>query len=263
MVVSPPPLAKRLVLRRSLDRRLCLLRARTRVLELMCISSLFSHTDVIAAYFSLTMILTVGFGDISPATHTERIVSMCSMFIGCSFYGYLVANMSELVGSSDQNLLEYYNKLDIIASYMEKRKFPPDLQYRVRRYFKHFLSTKGALDEQAILRDLSAHLRNEVCLHLLDDTLLGIKLFQHLRLEELTLLLGLLKPVQFSRNTFMVQAGDECSELYIVRSGRMAVLNSRGSVIKPLSPGDYYGELAVFDVDPIVKLSIKAVTFSE
>jgi len=34
-------------------------------------------------YFSLTAILTVGFGDVTPATHTERIVAMLSMMIGC------------------------------------------------------------------------------------------------------------------------------------------------------------------------------------
>ena len=40
---------------------------------------------VLAMYFALTTILTVGFGDITPATHTERIVAMIVMIIGCRF----------------------------------------------------------------------------------------------------------------------------------------------------------------------------------
>ena len=102
-----------------------------------------------------------------------------------------------------------------------------------------------------------------MCLHLLDDTLLGIRLFQILQLEELALLIGVLKPFAISKNTFLVQAGDETSELYILRSGRMAVCNSRGEVVRMIAPGAYFGELAAFGVDSLAKFSVKAVSFSE
>ena len=38
-------------------------------------------------------------------------------------------------------------------------KFPLELAYRVRNYFKNFLREKNALDERRILQELSTRLR--------------------------------------------------------------------------------------------------------
>ena len=58
-----------------------------------------------------------------------------SMIIGCSFYGYIVASMSSVVSSTDENAARYYEKMDMVSSYLKTRRFPLDLAYRVRQYF--------------------------------------------------------------------------------------------------------------------------------
>jgi hypothetical protein len=146
---------------------------------------------------------------------------------------------------------------------MTQRKFPSDLQYRVRRYFKHYFTLKSALDERTILKDLSSHLRNEVCLHLLDDALHGIPLFQILQLEELSTLIGILKPFALNRSDHITHAGEVTSEMYILRSGRLAAISGAGRVLRILRPGAYFGELAALSINPIMAFSVQAVSYSE
>ena len=38
-------------------------------------------------YFICTVILTIGYGNISANTNTERVFCICFMFFGISFYG--------------------------------------------------------------------------------------------------------------------------------------------------------------------------------
>jgi hypothetical protein len=57
-----------------------------------------------AYYWAITAISTVGFGDISPQTNTERIFSVIIEIFGCLLFAVLIGSLgSMMVG---QKLLE-------------------------------------------------------------------------------------------------------------------------------------------------------------
>ena len=180
-----------------------------------------------------------------------------------SFYGYLVANMSSLVSSSDANVMHYYEKMDTISSYMIQRKFPNDLAYRIRRFYKHYLREKTALDERTILEELSTHLRQEVCLHLINDSVYAVHLFRGLELDELSTLICILKPLAINEADYFLRAGEMGSEMFVLVVGKLVVLSKDGSPVRILRPGDFCGELCALQIEPVRTNSVQSVTNSE
>ena len=76
--------------------------------------------------------------------------------------------MSSLVAHLDANKMLAQEKMDTLCSYMQMRDFPKPLFQRVRKYYKRYYKEKTALDEVAILGELSVHLREEVAHNLPD-----------------------------------------------------------------------------------------------
>ena len=79
-------------------------------------------------------------------------------------------------------------------------------------------------------------------------------LFSTLDPDDLARLAGLAKPQRCSRNQVIFREGDEASELYVVRSGRIAIAmqspDGRESLVALMEAGDLFGEMALFDEEP-------------
>jgi len=50
-----------------------------------------------AAYWSLTTVSTIGFGDILPITNAERAVMLMSQITGVLFFGILLGSITSLL----------------------------------------------------------------------------------------------------------------------------------------------------------------------
>jgi CRP-like cAMP-binding protein len=79
-------------------------------------------------------------------------------------------------------------------------------------------------------------------------------LFSTLDPDDLVKLASLARPQRCSRNHVIFREGDEASELYVVRSGRIAIAkqspDGRESLVALMEAGDLFGEMALFDEEP-------------
>ena len=62
---------------------------------------------IICCYFVLTTLSTVGYGDMSPNTNTEKIIGISLMIVGIAFFSYIMGNFNDV-------LINYDNKMGII-----------------------------------------------------------------------------------------------------------------------------------------------------
>lgn len=79
-------------------------------------------------------------------------------------------------------------------------------------------------------------------------------LFSTLDPDDLTKLAGLARPHRCSRNQVIFREGDEAAELFVIRSGRIAIAkqspDGRESLVALMEGGDLFGEMALFDEEP-------------
>ena len=121
-----------------------------------------------------THLLLINVGDSLPQNNEERIYVVVAMIVGGAYYGYVIATMSSLVRSIDQNASLCNSKLDGVSSYMIRKKFPKLLKRRIRTYYKMYFEIQTAVDEKAILSELPPHLQSAVANHLVDDEILSL-----------------------------------------------------------------------------------------
>merc|ERR1712232_892756 len=99
------------------------------------------------------------------------------MVIGCTFYGYIIGHISSIISANDLNSRSYYERMESIHAWLRHHGFPIEVRRRLRRYFKAYLAERSALDESAIMSDLSPELRKRVSQCLIDDAVRNHQLF--------------------------------------------------------------------------------------
>ncbi len=81
-----------------------------------------------------------------------------------------------------------------------------------------------------------------------------VEIFSDLSAEEIREIAGRLRRLELKRDTVLFYEGDEGQELYIVRSGKLAVSvkTEDGSDldIAQFGPGDFFGEMSIFEHEP-------------
>src|SRR3984893_8079941 len=80
------------------------------------------------------------------------------------------------------------------------------------------------------------------------------ELFSALDVEALRRVLAGARPIRCSRNDVILSEGDDAGELFVVRSGRVAIVQrspeGRESVLALMEAGDLFGEMSLFDDEP-------------
>lgn len=164
------------------------------------------------------------------------------MVFSGGFYGYVIATLASLVTSLDANQKQVQEKMGNVQTYMKLRHFPTSLYRRVRAYYRNYYEKKTALDETAILHELSPVLRREVGLFLVDKTIIEIAIFADLDAESLALLVTVLNPMIASDDEWIVEQGSWGDEMYIVMLGEAEAIKD-GELRCVLEAGAYFGEL--------------------
>jgi hypothetical protein len=111
----------------------------------------------LAFYWALSM--TVG-EDLGPTTsHAELVYAIACRLIGACTMGYIISELSALLGALDKQTALVDEKMDTVKEYLQWRKVPPALRTEVRRYYSNFYHHRSVFDEEAILGNLMQDLR--------------------------------------------------------------------------------------------------------
>ena len=221
-----------------------------------------------AMYFCVATITTVGYGDIVPQTTLEQLFVTLVMLFGGAFYGFIIASLAALLSSWDINKTKFDEKMDSISNYMKVRKFPAFLSRKVKSYYRHYYNKRTALDERAILSELSTQLRREVVDFMVSDVkgqiLKEVPMFKGIDTVHLATLLTVLKPLTATSGEYIVKEGQATEEMFILMSGILhAKINGSDEVLAELKSGACFGELAALGLKPVCSTSMVAVTFCE
>ena len=91
---------------------------------------------VAAFYWTMTTLTTTGYGDLVPITTNERIVCVFILVGGATVFSYIVANISEIMGGSNQSEALAAQKLTAIKELLADSKVPQHMFGEVVGHFK-------------------------------------------------------------------------------------------------------------------------------
>ena len=98
----------------------------------------------IAAYYSLTTLTTVGYGDFYPQNIDERAMAIFIMLIGVSLFTYVMGNFTDLITTYDKKLgavdnsSNLHNWLSLLSNFSKNIPFENDLINNIDVHFNYF-----------------------------------------------------------------------------------------------------------------------------
>lgn len=106
----------------------------------------YSEVYVTALYFAITMMTTVGFGDVTPSTVFEREVGIVLLIIGSVFYAFVFGMVFEIVKKLlvSQILLEA--KLENASSFISHYQIEGPLKTKILKYTRTLAQAGGDID---------------------------------------------------------------------------------------------------------------------
>jgi voltage-gated potassium channel Kch len=89
---------------------------------------------IASLYFAITTITTVGYGDISARTKTERMMSIIFMIIAGAIFSFSIGNVGDIVIQAYKGDNEHKDRLLKLDNYMKIKKIPQNICDRARKY---------------------------------------------------------------------------------------------------------------------------------
>ncbi|MCB1325856.1 MAG: ion transporter [Leptospiraceae bacterium] len=213
------------------------------------LASHFQYAD--AAYWVVTTMTTVGYGDIIPASYPQKFYTMFVMIVGVGVYGYVIGNVSTLLANTDMAKINYVNKIEELNTFFQDRQLPGPLQNKIKHYYNYIWQSRLGRDEGRIMEDLPPPLRTEVALYLNRDIICAVPLFRTASPQLVRHLASRLRPAVFMPGDLIIQAGEAAEEMFFLSRGEAEVLEIDAHTIKQiLGKGSYFGETALVTNEP-------------
>lgn len=224
-----------------------------------------------AVYWAMTTLSTVGYGDILPTTDAERGYAMFAMVVGGAFYGYIIGSVTSIVSDMDLNARAVSNRMDLVQSWLDCHGgIPKSLRRRVRKSYKLTLSEQSALEDSAILTELSPQLRADMAFFIIHEHVRANPMFHGVSKRALANLVMVLQNNYAQENEFIVKVGNPGIAMYTLidgsarydrgllwRPGGCKITGERFSKVKT---GDSFGEEIILGLEEDYTYTIIAIT---
>ncbi|XP_063075188.1 potassium voltage-gated channel subfamily H member 2a isoform X2 [Engraulis encrasicolus] len=196
---------------------------------------------VTALYFTFSSLTSVGFGNVSPNTNSEKIFSICVMLIGSLMYASIFGNVSAIIQRLYSGTARYHAQMMRVREFIRFHQIPNPLRQRLEEYFQHAWSYTNGIDMNAVLKGFPECLQADICLHLNRTLLQSCKAFKGSSKGCLRALAMRFKTTHAPPGDTLVHAGDVISALYFISRGSIEIVRD-DVVVAILGKNDIFGE---------------------
>jgi voltage-gated potassium channel len=218
---------------------------------------------LLALYWCITTIATIGYGDITPdrTSNLQLIYTMFVELLGVGTFGYIIANITSLVANLDAAKAGFVKKTEEIRNYMRLKQLPQDLRDKVDNYYQYIWETRKSPETAAFLDELPHTLKMDILLFLNQRIIEKVPLFKHADEIFIREVVQFLEPVVFLPEDYIIRQGEFGECMYFLSSGRVEVL-ANGVKVADLSAGSFFGESSLVHNEKR-NASIKALEYCD
>ncbi|KAJ8396320.1 hypothetical protein AAFF_G00018970 [Aldrovandia affinis] len=217
---------------------------------------------VTSLYFALSSLTSVGFGNVSANTDSEKIFSICTMLIGALMHAAVFGNVTAIIQRMYSRRSLYHTRTKDLKDFIRVHRLPKALEQRVMECFQTTWSVNNGIDVSELLKDFPDELRADIAMHL-NKELLQLPLFESASRGCLRSLSLIIKTSFCAPGEFLIRQGDALQAIYFVCSGSMEVLKDN-TVLAILGKGDLIGSDSLTKEQVIkTNANVKALTYCD
>uniref|UniRef100_UPI00358FCF04 potassium voltage-gated channel subfamily H member 6 n=1 Tax=Myxine glutinosa TaxID=7769 RepID=UPI00358FCF04 len=196
---------------------------------------------ITALYFTFSSLTSVGFGNVSPNTNSEKIFSICVMLIGALMYASIFGNVSAIIQRLYTGTARYHTQMLRVKEFIRFHQIPNPLRQRLEEYFQHAWSYTNGIDMNMVLKGFPECLQADICLHLNRSLLQNCEAFKDASKGCLRALAMKFKTTHAPPGDTLLHSGDLLKALYFISRGSIEILRD-DIVVAILGKNDIFGE---------------------
>ncbi|XP_061579210.1 potassium voltage-gated channel subfamily H member 8 [Cololabis saira] len=217
---------------------------------------------VTSLYFALSSLTSVGFGNVSANTDSEKIFSICTMLVGALMHAVVFGNVTAIIQRMYSRRSLYHTRTKDLKDFIRVHRLPKALEQRMLECFQTTWSVNNGIDVSELLKDFPDELRADIAMHL-NKELLQLPLFESASRGCLRSLSLIIKTSFCAPGEFLIRQGDALQAIYFVCSGSMEVLKDN-TVLAILGKGDLIGSDSLTKEQVIkTNANVKALTYCD
>ncbi|KAK3587810.1 hypothetical protein CHS0354_019676 [Potamilus streckersoni] len=218
---------------------------------------------VTALYFTFSSLTSVGFGNVSPNTNSEKVFSILIMLIGSLMYASIFGNVSAIIQRLYSGTARYHTQMLRIKEFIRFHQIPNPLRQRLEEYFQHAWSYTNGIDMNMVLKSFPECLQADICLHLNRTLLNNCPAFKGASPGCLRALSMQFKTTHVPPGDTLVHRGDLLLALYFVSRGSIEILKD-DIVVAILGKDDVFGEnICKYDTIGKSSCNVRALTYCD
>ena len=200
-------------------------------------------------YWSSRM-LTTGETENPPQTNLELFFVTTDLTVGFLVFAAIVGQFGSMITHMLLVRREFLGQAEAVKQYMIFHGVGDDLQKRVVAWFDYMWETKKtSLDRDSVLCKLPKTLKTEIAVQVHLATLKQVKVFADVEPGLLKEIVLKLRSQVYSPGDYICKKGEPGREMYVVRSGRLQVIQEdTEAVIATLYEGSYFGEISILNL---------------
>eukprot|EP00854_Cymbomonas_tetramitiformis_P002997 gene2997-3814_t len=117
---------------------------------------------IASVYWTMTTLTTVGYGDISPTTNTERVFTCVVMLIGAVVYASIFGSVAVLIQNFDASDARYKEKMDALKEFAAFYDLEHNMYMKMVNYSDALHFQNHGFDAHMVLKDLPSTFKMEV-----------------------------------------------------------------------------------------------------
>ena len=188
-----------------------------------------SYLYTTCLYFTVTTLSTVGYGDYSPNTLSEKVFGIITEILGVTGYAYIIAFLSDLLSQMDTKARDRAEKEDELDRFVNKHALPFEVTAAMQAHQRRYLAAAHLwrdADTRSLVEELPPSLRTAVVLHVEKGLLSKIPFFHGTRRSFVADAVLNLRSHLVSIDEVVVPRGEITDAVYFVVDGAIAFLAS-------------------------------------
>eukprot|EP00747_Dinoflagellata_sp_TGD_P109706 gnl/TRDRNA2_/TRDRNA2_170766_c0_seq2.p1 gnl/TRDRNA2_/TRDRNA2_170766_c0~~gnl/TRDRNA2_/TRDRNA2_170766_c0_seq2.p1 ORF type:complete len:689 (-),score=123.37 gnl/TRDRNA2_/TRDRNA2_170766_c0_seq2:81-2147(-) len=194
-------------------------------------------------YFAVTLLSTVGLGDLTPQTTNECIAILVCVTVGSTVWAFILSSLIDVIRNMNPHRSEFERTLDQLNGMMTDHDLPDELKKVVRNYFKACEDLWKQQKRTKLLNRMSLSLQGRVSLALATNWIDKVPYFRVIFEQNVPNSTLFITDISKAFVPMVFPNGEtlSCIALYLVRKGAL----TWGGQIK--IAGDVCGEDMLLD----------------
>uniref|UniRef100_A0AC35TRU5 Cyclic nucleotide-binding domain-containing protein n=1 Tax=Rhabditophanes sp. KR3021 TaxID=114890 RepID=A0AC35TRU5_9BILA len=218
---------------------------------------------ITSLYFTLSTITSIGFGNVSATTDSEKIFTIITMLLGSLMYASIFGNVSAIIQRLYSGTAKYHTEMSRLREFIRFHQIPSPLRQRLEEYFQHAWSYTNGIDMNLVLKGFPDCLQADICLHLNRSLLTNCAAFAGCSAGCLRALSMRMRTTHAPPGDTLVHRGDILTGLNFIARGSVEIVKD-DMVMGILGKDDTFGENPlIYDDVGKASCSVRALTYCD